>query len=152
MDRSGIGRAARFARIVSTPRSVILNVIQLWFMSHFSVQIERITGLPCPQSLLDLIDGNLLRDLCPLTIRFTDVEWIFPVFEVADPNDMANYDYENRRYRFAHNDDGFPLHIDLSTDRLEVLLEEFDDVDTLGIDVADLLDSISCGRYTKHDV
>lgn len=121
-------------------------------MSFFSSQIERITGMPCPQSLLELVDGNLLRDLCPLTVRFTDVEWIFPVFEVADPNDLANYDNENLRYRFARNDDGFPLHIDLSTERLEVLLEEFGDVDSLGIGVADLLDSISNGRYTTHEV
>ena len=132
-------------------RPVIVAVIQLEIMSQLSFQIERITGSHCPAPLLELVDGNRLRDLCPMTIRFADIDWIFPVYEVSDPNDLSNYDSNNLRYRFALNDDGFPLHIDLSTDRLEILLEEFGDVDKLGICVSDLLDSIANERYTKHE-
>ena len=119
-------------------------------MSHLSEHVEKMTGLPCPRPLLELIDSGLLRDLCPLTIRFANVEWIFPIQEVHDPSDVAKYDEENQRYQFALNDDGFPLHIDLASERLEILQEEFGNVDSLGIGVVDLLNSISHRRYTSH--
>ena len=144
--------ATVFTNSILFDASVNAGVIQLGSMSQFSSQIERITGSPCPQALRDLVDSNLLRKLCPLTIRFADADWIFPVYEVSDPDDLTNYDTSSLRYRFARNDDGFALHIDLTTDRLEILLEEFGDVDTLDIGVSDLLDSIANGRYTRHEI
>lgn len=98
-------------------------------------------GVSTPKLLRDLYSNNSITKQIPAVFKFKNVGFVLEVRELLDVQDRDNYDVENNRLNFAINSDGFKLLIDLNTENLDILQDEFGDIDFIGIRVKDLLEA-----------
>ena len=91
-----------------------------------------------PSRLTEFVHDKHMRASLPIQFSFEHVPWILDIMCFLDLADPVNFDTELNRIRFARNGEGFVLLVDLNTDALEIMQEEFDDIDHLGISLDDL--------------
>jgi len=103
------------------------------FKSHF--------GRPIPPAILELCGDDAIQNSLPLEFRFSHVPFVLEIQYMLDLDDPQHYDVENKRLSFAVNGDGFTLLVDLGTEDLRIMQDEFGDVDYLGLTIRDLLDA-----------
>jgi len=96
-------------------------------------------GLPIPAGLEKLYTIKSIVESMPLGFRFSNVGFVLEVQYLLAMSDSKNYDIKNLRFTFAVNTDGHELIVDLNTDTLEILQSEYGDVDSIGVNVNDLL-------------
>ena len=107
------------------------------FESHF--------GFPVPTGLTDLYADKSLSESLPAGFRFKHVRFVLEIQYLLDLQDPKNYSVEHKRLSFAINTDGFELLVDLGNEDLQILQNEYGDIDRLGLTIKDLL---SAERYT----
>jgi len=103
------------------------------FKSHF--------GCPVPAAIIDLFSDDAIQNSLPLVFRFSNVPFVLEIQYMLKLDDPQNYDIENKRLSFAVNGDGNTLLVDLGTGDLQIMQDEFGDVDYLGLTIRDLLDA-----------
>ncbi|VUD69394.1 hypothetical protein TDB9533_04761 [Thalassocella blandensis] len=103
------------------------------FETHF--------GYSIPKALEDLYSDKNITTKIPGTFKFKTVGFVLEIRELLDIKNVENYDVENGRLSFAVNSDGFKLLVDLNSKNMEILQDEFDDIDSIGVTIQDLLDA-----------
>lgn len=94
-----------------------------------------------PKELVELVCNPQINESLPVQFRFHDKGFIVDVMLFLDLDDPNNFDSENNRLRFARNGEGFFLLVDLSGDALNVMQEEFGDIDFIGVNLMDLVNA-----------
>ncbi len=100
---------------------------------------ESAFGRKPPQQLIKLFDETVVRS-APLRFVFIKRSWVIEIQYFLTVEDAKPIDIENDRFAFAANTDGSELLLDLVSDGLPVLQREHGDIDTLGLDLSELLD------------
>ena len=102
---------------------------------------ETAFGYSVPEDVVRLYSDDAIRNMLPVEFRFSRVDFILDIQFLLSLEDSQNYDVGNERLYFAVNSDGNKLLIDLGTEALQVMQEEFGDIDYLGLTVRDLLEA-----------
>jgi len=108
-------------------------------MSILEDEFESKFGFSIPPALAELFAIVLPKDNLPIGFRFDNVPFVLELQNPLDCSDAGNCDLEKKRLAFAVTPDGHKLLVDLSTQDLNVLQDEFDDIDAIGVTVHDLL-------------
>ena len=103
------------------------------FESHF--------GFNVPQVIIDLFTDIEVKGLMPTRFRFDHIAYALELQYLLDITNPENFDVANGRCRFAVTTDGFELLVDLNSEKLEILQDEFGDLDSLGISFKDLIEA-----------
>jgi hypothetical protein len=110
-------------------------------MSNYIENFESYFGFPPPAALLNIFTNNSLMNSLPAGFRFRHVGFPLEIQYLLDISDPKHYDVDHRRLSFAVNTDGFELLVDLNTKDLEILQNEYGDIDNIGITLNDLLNA-----------
>lgn len=105
-------------------------------------------GFSPPAALVEFLGKLSTWKSFPLVFRFSHLPFILEIQYLLSLGDEQNYDVERKRMAFAVNSDGATLLVDLGTERLDILQEDFGYCDTLGLSVQYLLDAEWC-EWTK---
>ena len=102
------------------------------FESHF--------GLCAPKKLIEFSHNNG-KDAFPCVFKIEGASFILGIQYLLDINNPENYDVKNGRVSFAVTTDGFNLMVDIRTNDLEIFQDEYGDIDSLDINLTDLVRS-----------
>jgi hypothetical protein len=98
-------------------------------------------GFELPNEISKLLNDDIFKKKVPIRFRLKNHSFLFEIQYLLDISDVKNFDIDERRLKFAVTPDGFQLLIDLNSKRLDVLQDEFGDIDSLGISIIDLIES-----------
>lgn len=91
-----------------------------------------------PLKLIEFVNDKHMKQSLPIRFRFADKPFILEVMELFDLSADSTCLSDNNRVRFARNGEGFVLIVDLNTDNLEIMQEEFGDIDYINLTLDDL--------------
>ena len=94
-----------------------------------------------PNELSRLVHDKEINASLPLQFQFTKKAFIVDIMLFLDLDDPGNFDADRNLLRFALNGEGFFLLVDLASEDLKVMLEEFGDIDYIGVTVNELLEA-----------
>lgn len=101
-------------------------------------------GISFPLELSDFYSKHSKSSaFVPTGFKFSHVLYALEIQYLLDACDIKNHDIENNLCSFAVTTDGYKLLVNLNTENLQVLQNEFGDIDDLGITMKDLLEAES---------
>jgi hypothetical protein len=96
-------------------------------------------GFAPPDALLELLADDSLAAAMPAGFRLAHVEYVVELQYLLSLRDRENYDVSRKRVACAVTTDGCRLLVDLSSKDLDLLQDEFGDVESIGVTVKQLL-------------
>ena len=101
-----------------------------------------------PQLLID-IRSEFKKLSTPFALMFSDIEYPLEIQYFHDLANSENYDENSNHLIFATSTDGNQLVFDLNTKNLNILQNEFGDIDEIGISGEDILGSLVTGNHKE---
>lgn len=111
-------------------------------MSLDTQNFESEFGFKVPDSIIKLLSDDALIAQMPTRIRFENHSFVLELQYLLDITKVENYDVEKGRFKFAVTTDGLDLLVDLHSPGLDVLQDEFGEVDCLGVSINELLEAV----------
>lgn len=102
---------------------------------------ENRVGIKVPESIINIIMNDSLKEQMPLRLRMKNHSFLLELQYFLDITNLDNFDSSTNRIKFAVTTDGFELLVDLNTESLNILQDEFGDVDSLGVSFNDLVEA-----------
>jgi hypothetical protein len=96
-------------------------------------------GLKIPRTIVELVCDDGLKNRMPLKFNLADRPFGIEIQYFLDLSNQKFIDSENGLVRFAVTTDGFDLLVNVMSESLEVLQEEFGSIDSLGISFRELV-------------
>lgn len=109
--------------------------------SSSSSEAGSTVGIDVPEIVSNFVNSANLRSRMPIRFVLKNRPFILDVQYFLDILNSTNIDVLNARLRFAVTTDGFELLVSLKSAELEILQDEFGDIDSLGILMTDLIEA-----------
>lgn len=98
-------------------------------------------GFKLPDSIIKLLSDDAFKKKVPIRFRLKEHSFLFEIQYLLDITNVENYNVAEGRIKFAVTPDGFQLLVDLNSEGLDILQDEFGEIDNLGVSIDDLLEA-----------
>jgi hypothetical protein len=109
-------------------------------MSLSTQNFETKFGFKTPEAIIELLSDDSFKKM-PTRLQLKQQAFVIDLQYLLDITNVENFDVSGGRFKFAVTTDGFELLVDLKSDNMDILQDEFGDIDSLGITVRDLVEA-----------
>lgn len=95
-------------------------------------------GFEIPPSLIRFFNDQIVTQKKPIRLGWETQEFVLELQYCLDISDSKCFDIKNKRIKIAVTTDGFDVLVDLGSRNLQVLQDEFGEIDELGLTMDDL--------------
>ncbi len=98
-------------------------------------------GFKVPKNIIKLLSDNIFKKGMPVKLQSKQPSFFLELQYLLDIENTENFDVSGKKLKIAVTTDGFELLVDLSSNSLDILQDEFGEIDNLGVTVNDLVTS-----------